>query len=89
MWGKKEAHGDADDKAQGLGDCWEHDSIEVASRAVSVRVPGPRTAETGQSALLELKEGEEMGRKWGQVLLFASKSPFPYQGTLTMRCCKT
>ncbi len=30
-----------------------------------------------------------LGRKWGQVLLFASKSPFPYQGTLTMRCCKT
>lgn len=56
LWGKKEAHCDAEDKEQGLGDCWDHDIIDVASRAVIVRVHGPRTAETVQSAMLELKE---------------------------------
>ena len=55
LWGKKEAHCDAVDKAQGLGDCWDHDIIDVASRAVIVRVHGPRTAETVQTAMLELK----------------------------------
>jgi IS1 family transposase len=56
LWGKKEAHCDADDKEQGLGDCWDHDIIDVASRAVIVRVHGPRTAETVQRAMVELKE---------------------------------
>jgi hypothetical protein len=56
LWGKKEAHRDAVDKAQGLGDCWDHDIIDVASRAVIVRVHGPRTAETVQTAMLERKE---------------------------------
>jgi len=55
LWGKKEAHCDAADKEQGLGDCWDHDIIDVASRAVIVRVHGPRTAETVQKAMLELK----------------------------------
>jgi hypothetical protein len=38
-----------------LGDGWDHDLIAVACRAVIVRGQGPRTAETGQSALVELK----------------------------------
>lgn len=56
LWGKKEARCDADDKEQGVGDCWDHEIIDVASRAVIVRVHGPRTAETVQRAMLELKE---------------------------------
>jgi hypothetical protein len=56
LWGKKEAHCEVDDKEQGLGDCWDHDIIDVASRAVIVRVHGPRTAETVQRAMLELKD---------------------------------
>jgi IS1 family transposase len=55
LWGKKEAHCDANDKEQGVGDCWDHDIIDVASRAVVVRVHGPRTAETVQRAMVELK----------------------------------
>jgi hypothetical protein len=55
LWGKKEAHCDAEDKEQGVGDCWDHDSIDGASRAVLVRVHGPRTAETVQSAMLGRK----------------------------------
>lgn len=39
-----------------MGDCWDHDIIDVASRAVIVRVHGPRTAETVQRAMVELKE---------------------------------
>jgi IS1 family transposase len=67
LWGKKEAHCDADDKEQGLGDCWDHDIIDVASRAVIVRVHGPRTAETVQTALLELKERLAPGHVPGLV----------------------
>jgi IS1 family transposase len=66
-WGKKEAHCDVDDKDQGLGDCWDHDIIDVASRAVIVRVHGPRTAETVQSAMLELKERLAPGQVPGLV----------------------
>src|SRR5713101_5421107 len=67
LWGKKEAHCDVDDKDQGLGDCWDHDIIDVASRAVIVRVHGPRTAETVQSAMLELKERLAPGHVPGLV----------------------
>jgi hypothetical protein len=67
LWGKKEAHCDAGDKEQGLGDCWDHDIIDVASRAVIVRVHGPRTAETVQTALLELKERLAPGHVPGLV----------------------
>src|SRR5712692_10083067 len=64
---KKEAHCDTEDKEQGLGDCWDHDIIDVASRAVIVRVHGPRTAETVQSAMLELKERLAPGHVPGLV----------------------
>ncbi len=67
LWGKKEAHCDAEDKAQGLGDCWDHDIIDVASRAVIVRVHGPRTADTVQSAMLELQERLTPGHVPGLV----------------------
>lgn len=67
LWGKKEAHCDADDKEQGLGDCWDHDIIDVASRAVIVRVHGPRTAETVQSVMVELKERLAPGHVPGLV----------------------
>src|SRR5713101_708869 len=67
LWGKKEAHCDADDKEQGLGDCWDHDIIDVASRAVIVRVHGPRTAETVQRAMVELKERMAPGHVPGLV----------------------
>lgn len=67
LWGKKEAHCDAEDKEQGLGDCWDHDIIDVASRAVIVRVHGPRTAETVQSAMLELKDRLAPGHVPGLV----------------------
>lgn len=67
LWGKKEAHCDATDKEQGLGDCWDHDIIDVASRAVIVRVHGPRTAETVQTAVLELKERLAPGHVPGLV----------------------
>ena len=67
LWGKKEAHCDAADKAQGLGDCWDHDIIDVASQAMIVRVHGPRMAETVQSAMLELKERLAPGHVPGLV----------------------
>jgi IS1 family transposase len=67
LWGKKEAHCDAADKEQGSGDCWDHDILDVASRAVIVRVHGPRTAETVQSAMLELRERLAPGHVPGLV----------------------
>jgi hypothetical protein len=67
LWGKKEAHCAAADKAQGLGDCWDHDIIDVASRAGIVRVHGSRTAETVQTAMLELKERLAPGHVPGLV----------------------
>lgn len=67
LWGKKAGHCDANDKEQGLGDCWEHDIIDVASRAVIGRVHGPRTAETVQKAMLELKERLAPGQVPGLV----------------------
>jgi len=66
-WGKKEAHCEAADKEQGLGECWDHDILDVASRAVIVRVHGPRTAETVQCAMLELKERLAPGHVPGLV----------------------
>ncbi len=39
-----------------MGDCGDHDIIDVASRAVIVRVHGARTAETVQRAVRELKD---------------------------------
>jgi hypothetical protein len=56
LGGKKEAHCEVDEKAPGWGDGWDHDIIEVASRAGIVRGHGPRTAETGQRAMLELQD---------------------------------
>jgi IS1 family transposase len=50
-----------------LGDCWDHDIIDVASRAVIVRVHGPRTAQTVQSAMLELKDRLAPGHVPGLV----------------------
>jgi len=79
VWGKKEARGDAEDKAQGLGDCWAHDIIAVASRAVSVRVQGPRTAETVQSARRELTERLAPGHVPGLV---TTDEHSPYVGAL-------
>jgi hypothetical protein len=67
LWGKKEAHCDAADKDEGLGDCWDHDIIDVASRAVVVRVHGPRTAETVQKAMMELKDRLAPGHVPGLV----------------------
>ncbi len=67
LWGKKEAHCEAEDKEQGLGDCWDHDIIDVASRAVVVRVHGPRTQETVHSAMIELKERLAPGHVPGLV----------------------
>jgi hypothetical protein len=67
LWGKKEAHCEAEDKAQGLGDCWDHDIIDVTSRAVIVRVHGPRTAETVQRAMIQLKERLAPGHVPGLV----------------------
>ncbi len=29
LWGKKEAHCEAEDKAQGLGDWWDHDIMTL------------------------------------------------------------
>src|SRR5713101_2420176 len=66
-WEKQDARGDADDKEQGLGDCWEHEIIEVASRAGIVRGHGPRTAETGQGALRERQERLAPGHVPGLV----------------------
>lgn len=67
LWGKKEAHCEAEDKEEGLGDCWDHDIIDVASRAVIVRVHGPRTEETVHSAMVELKERLAPGHVPGLV----------------------
>jgi hypothetical protein len=67
LGGKKAAPCDVEDKERGLGDCWDHDIIDVASRAVIVRVQGPRTAETVQSAMLELKDRLAPGHVPGLV----------------------
>jgi len=73
--GKREAHCDAADKAQGLGEYCDHDLIEVASGAVNVRGHGPRTAETVQTARLKLKARLAPGHLPGLV---TTDEPSPY-----------